>query len=78
MEAFNPSTIITDFSKGDIILGIDEAGRGPTLGPMVYACAYWDSKYDKDIRFKFRFDDSKLIHWTLFGQCMMKYVNIQI
>lgn len=59
MEAFNPSTIITDFSKGDIILGIDEAGRGPTLGPMVYACAYWDSKYDKDIRFKFRFDDSK-------------------
>ena len=58
-QNFNPETLKTDFEKEEIILGIDEAGRGPVLGPMVYACAYWSIKLDKEIKNYFHFDDSK-------------------
>ena len=59
--SFDPEKAETNWEKDDIILGIDEAGRGPVMGPMVYACAYWKEEYDKDIRKKFKFNDSKAL-----------------
>ena len=41
-------------------MGIDEAGRGPVLGPMTYAAAFWDSSSSsKDGSIPSGFNDSK-------------------
>lgn len=42
-----------------VVLGIDEAGRGSVLGPMVYGAAYWSTSAEAKIPRGFR--DSKTL-----------------
>lgn len=42
------------------IMGIDEAGRGPVLGPMVYGCLYCARSYQKTLS-SLNFADSKTL-----------------
>ncbi|EPQ54108.1 ribonuclease HII [Gloeophyllum trabeum ATCC 11539] len=45
---------------GPYILGVDEAGRGPTLGPLVYGVAYCASSRKDDLE-EMAFADSKTL-----------------
>jgi ribonuclease HII len=44
------------------IMGIDEAGRGPVLGPMVYAGMIWPENFDPKLELNsVVIDDSKKV-----------------
>ncbi|KAF6008260.1 hypothetical protein HII13_004044 [Brettanomyces bruxellensis] len=53
-----PKVVNAQNQQDPIILGVDEAGRGPVIGPMVYGLAYTRKSQDRVLR-KFGFDDSK-------------------
>ncbi|CAI5760424.1 unnamed protein product [Candida verbasci] len=44
-----------------IVIGVDEAGRGPVLGPMVYGISYSLERFSNDLQNKYGFADSKVL-----------------
>lgn len=43
-----------------IVIGIDEAGRGPVLGSLIYVAAFWPTSENEAIS-RLGFDDSKVL-----------------
>ncbi|KAF5326719.1 hypothetical protein D9619_004061 [Psilocybe cf. subviscida] len=48
-------------ASGPYILGVDEAGRGPVLGPLVYGVAYCPAAYQETLE-GLGFNDSKVLN----------------
>lgn len=55
-----PQSILPKWASKPCIMGIDEAGRGPVLGPMVYGCLYCARSYEKTLS-TLNFADSKTL-----------------
>ncbi|CDK29436.1 unnamed protein product [Kuraishia capsulata CBS 1993] len=52
---------ILDNPEEECLLGVDEAGRGPVLGPMVYGVSYSLKSFEKTLQKKYGFADSKTL-----------------
>jgi ribonuclease H2 subunit A len=67
-----PATIKNDTST-ECVLGVDEAGRGPVLGPMVYGLYYLPlSMHRSLLADTYRFDDSKVLSPAVRSDLMEK------
>ncbi|KAK4404073.1 Ribonuclease H2 subunit A [Sesamum angolense] len=55
-----PPALPPKWASKPCIMGIDEAGRGPVLGPMVYGCLYCPRTYQKTLS-TLNFADSKTL-----------------
>ncbi|KAL1343077.1 hypothetical protein HN51_029521 [Arachis hypogaea] len=53
-------SVVPKWASQPCIMGIDEAGRGPVLGPMVYACLYCARSYQNTLS-SLSFADSKTL-----------------
>lgn len=62
-----------------VIIGIDEAGRGPIIGPMVYSLAYCSVEFGKKVLPKCEFADSKKLtepkRWELMKRVCLEGEN---
>ncbi|KAL4786687.1 ribonuclease H-like domain-containing protein [Aspergillus varians] len=57
-----PTQKSSDADSDYLILGVDEAGRGPVLGPMVYSAFYLPSSLHHSLLSKeYNFNDSKVL-----------------
>ncbi|ODV83902.1 hypothetical protein CANARDRAFT_202189 [[Candida] arabinofermentans NRRL YB-2248] len=62
--------MILNSPQEPIILGVDEAGRGPVLGPMVYGISYCPKSYSETLKKKYGFADSKTLNESKRTQLM--------
>ncbi|XP_057859776.1 ribonuclease H2 subunit A isoform X2 [Cryptomeria japonica] len=60
MQEVMGSNPLPAWASKPCIMGIDEAGRGPVLGPMVYGCLYCSATYQKTLA-TLQFADSKTL-----------------
>ncbi|KAK5108923.1 hypothetical protein LTR62_007725 [Meristemomyces frigidus] len=67
-----PQTLVDDPAT-ECVLGVDEAGRGPVLGPMVYALYYLPTTFHHSLLAEtHHFDDSKVLTQVVRSELMQK------